>query len=180
MNNAEKSLSLWQLTNEYQQLLSELYDPETGEINEIVQARLNELEPSIENKCIAVTKWIRKMESEQEELSRLLQELVNRKAAYHMEIDKYIKYLQDNMEKQGIKEVSCPFFKVRLRKNPYSTDIIDQDAIPPQYIKMKEVVKVSVSVDKNLIKEEVLKTGNQIPGAFVSQKNRLEILTNKI
>ncbi len=178
--NSTKELSLCQLTNEHQQLLAQLYDHETGEINEIVQARLNELEPSIEKKCIAVTKWIRKMEGEARELCVMQEAIEERHTAYNKEIAKYQKYLQDNMEKQGIKEVSCPFFTVRLRKNPYGTDIIDQELIPQQFIKVREVVKVEVKPDKNLIKEEVLRTGNQVPGAYVSQKNKLEILTDRI
>ena len=64
MSINSKELSLWQLTNQHEHLLSELYNPETGEINEIVQAQLNALEPNIEKKCVAVSQWIRKMESE--------------------------------------------------------------------------------------------------------------------
>jgi hypothetical protein len=36
------------------------------------------------------------------------------------------------------------------------------------------------SVDKTAIKEEVLRTGIQIPGAKVQQKVKLEILVDKI
>jgi hypothetical protein len=59
MSISSKELSLWQLTNEHEYLLSQLYDSETGEVNEIVQAKLNALEPNIEKKCIAVSQWIR-------------------------------------------------------------------------------------------------------------------------
>lgn len=172
----EKNLSLWQLTNEHQKLISELYDPETGEVNEIVQAKLDQLEPNVEKKCIAVTKWIKKLESYERELD----ELIARKDAYRREIEKYQNYLQVNMEKSGIKEISCPYFSLKLRKNPYSTDIISQELIPSEYIKVKEVVRVITSVDKNAIKEEVLKTGHQVPGAYVSQKNKLVITTDKL
>lgn len=180
MLSNDKNLSLWQLTNEHQQLLSQLYDHDTGEINELVQARLNELEPSIEKKCIAVTKWIRKIESEEKQLDELLNEITDRKRAYEREGEKYKRYLQENMERQGIRELVSPFFSVRLRRNPYSTEIINQDEIPQQFIKVKEVVKVNVTVDKCLIKEEVLRTGHQVPGAYVSQKNKLEIVIDKI
>lgn len=176
-----KELSLWQLTNEHQQLLSQLYDHETGEINEIVQAKLNELEPDIEKKCLAVTKWIRKLESEERELDALRHEVENRMAAYNREVEKYCDYLQDNMEKSGIKEISCPFFKVRLRKNPFGTEILNQDEIPKEFITIKIIPeKIEYKPDKNMIKEEFLRTGKQIPGTNVSQKNKLEILTSKI
>lgn len=178
--NAQKELSLWQLTQEHQNLLSQLYDYETGEVNEIVQAKLDALEPSIEKKCISITKYIRKLESDERELDNLLNEITKRKKSFEKERERYKKYLQDNMERQGIKELVCPYFSVRLRKNPYSTEIINDELIPEQFMKTKEIVQVEVKPDKNAIKEEVLRTGIQVPGAYVSQKNKLEILTDKI
>ena len=175
---SEKNLSLWQLTNEQQNLLNQLVNKETGEVDELIQERLNQLEPNIENKCLSVSKWIRKLESEKGQLDSLLSEVANRKAAYATEVERYMKYLQYNMEKSGIKEISCPFFTVKLKKNPYSTDITDQAAIPEEYIRVK--IKKEISVNKNLIKEEVLRTGSQVPGAYVSQKNKLEITTSKL
>lgn len=176
--NSLKDLSLWQLTNEHQKLLSELYDHETGEINEIVQAKLDLLEPTVEKKCIAVSKYIRKMESDEKELDRLIEEIENRKNSYKKEINKYKNYLEYNMQKQNIKEVKCPYFTIRLRKNPYSTEIVNKEIIPKEFIKKE--IKIEESINKTLIKEEVLKTGVQVPGAYVSQKNKLEILTSKV
>jgi hypothetical protein len=180
MSISSKELSLWQLTNEHEYLLSKLYDSETGEVNEIVQAKLNALEPNIEKKCIAVSQWIRKLESEDKQLTELLIEIENRKTAYNREVKRYMDYLQVNMTKQGIKEIKCPFFTIKLKKNPYSTDIIDDSLIPTKFMKTKEIIKVETKADKNAIKDEVLKTGEQVPGAYVFQKERLEILTDKI
>lgn len=176
--NVQKELSLWQLTDEHQRLLSELYNYETGEINEIIQAKLDALEPTIEKKCIAVSKYIHKMESEEKEIERLMDEIKERQKSYEREINKYKNYLEYNMEKQGIKEVKCPYFTVRIRQNPYSTEILNKDEIPQQFI--KKIIKTEESINKVLIKEEVLRTGNQVPGAYVAQKNKLEILTSKI
>lgn len=178
--NTQKNLTLWQLTSEHQKLLNELYDHETGEINEITQAKLDALEPNIEKKCIAVSQYIRKMESDAKELDRLIEEIENRREAYAREVSKYEKYLEFNMKKQGISEIKCPYFTIRIKKNPYSTDIINEDLIPEKFMKTKEIVKVEVKPDKVAIKEEVLKTGEQVPGAYVFQKEKLEILTSKI
>jgi hypothetical protein len=77
-------------------------------------------------------------------------------------------------------EVKSPFFTIRLKKNPYSTDITDASQIPIQYMNTREIVKVETKPDKNAIKEEVLKTGVQIPGANVHQKVQLQILIDKL
>ncbi len=80
----------------------------------------------------------------------------------------------------GITEVKCPYFTLRIKNNPYSTDIVSEKDIPEKYMKSREVIKMEVKPDKNLIKEDVLKTGIQVPGAYVAQKTKLEILTDKI
>ncbi|HWY33429.1 MAG TPA: siphovirus Gp157 family protein, partial [Nitrosopumilaceae archaeon] len=127
MITQSKDLSLWQLTNEHQKLLNELYDHETGEVNEIIQAKLDELDPTIEKKCISITQWIKKLESEKRELDYLTNEIEQRKRSYDKEVKKYQNYLEFNMKKQGIREIKCPYFTIRIKKNPYSTDIINDE-----------------------------------------------------
>lgn len=171
------NISLWKISNDYQQLLSELYDHETGEINQAVQSRLDELEPSIEKKCIAVSSWIRKMESEERELNALLQEVEERMGAYKKQITKCNEYLQSNMERCNIREIKCPYFTIRLKKNPYSTEILDEHLIPKEFIKTREIVKIETKPDKNAIKEKVLNEGIQVPGALVTQKKQVRNLS---
>jgi hypothetical protein len=167
------------MTGEYQHLLSQLYDYETGEVNEIIQAKLDLLEPSIEKKCISVTHYIKKLESEKREIDELKIEVERRQRAYEKEIDKYQSYLKVNMEKRGINEIKCPYFTIRLRKNPYSTKILDEKIIPEQFIKVKEKIIIDAKPDKTAIKEEVLRTGIQVPGAYVSKENKLEVILDK-
>lgn len=173
-------LSLWHLTEKHRELLSNLYNYETGEVNEVVQEELNKLIPNEEQKFIAVTKWIKKLEYDMKEVDRFIEEVKSRKNAYEKEIERFQKYLKDNMEKIGIKEISCPYFSIKIKKNPIGTDIIDEEKIPPIFLRAKETVKIDIKPDKNAIKEEFLKTGVQVPGAYVSQKNRIEILTDVI
>lgn len=176
----QKSASLWQIKSDYQSLLSDLYDHETGEINQEIDLKLCELADSAENKCIAVASWIKQMQSEQSQIEYMKQEILKRESAYQKEIDKRMDYLKTNMTSFGITEVKCPYFTLRIKSNPYSTDIVSEKDIPEKYMKSREVIKMEVKPDKNLIKEDVLKTGIQVPGAYVAQKTKLEILTDKI
>jgi len=178
--NSTQNLSLWQIGTEHQKLLSQLYNHETGEVDMDVQAQLDALEPSAEKKCIAITSWIRKMEADKAELEFVEKQISERKAAYTKELNKWHDYLESNMKRLGMKEVKCPYFTIRLKNNPYSTEITDESAIPEKFMRTREIVKVEVKPDKTAIKEEVLKTGVQIPGAIVQQKTKLEILTDKI
>jgi Siphovirus Gp157 len=173
--NANQNLSLWQIGNKHQELFSQLYDPETGEVNMEIQAQLNALEPSIEKKCIALQSWINKLESEERELDALMHQIENRKAAYAAEIEKLDNYLYVNMKSVGIKEIKCPYFKIRIKVNPFSTDILNADEIPKRFIKRTEKMIIAETPDKNAIKEEVLRTGIQVPGAYVYQKEKLQV-----
>ncbi len=178
--SAQREVSLWQIKSEYQNLLSNLYDSETGEVNMDVDAQISALSDSAENKCIAIASWIKNMESDKKQIEYMKEEILKREAAYNKEIDKRLDYLKGNMEGLGITEVKCAYFTLRIKKNPYSTDVTDASQLPERFIKTREIVKTEKSPDKNAIKEEVLKTGVQVPGAYVQQKTKLEILTDKI
>lgn len=176
----QRKPSLWDMKNEYQVLMSQLYDPETGEVNQEVDAQLAALSTTTENKCIAIATWIKNLQSEKKQIDYMKQEILEREAAYEKAIDKNLDYLERNMHDCGISEVKCTYFTLRIKKNPFSTDVYDETQLPIRFMKTKETVKVETKPDKNAIKEEFLKTGVQIPGASVQQKTKLEILTDKI
>lgn len=173
-------LSMYHHSNEYQNLFNDLYDPETGEINEQVDAQLLALSSTLEKKCLAIGSFIQSIKSNRREIEFLKAEVLKREAAYDKELDKWQTYLKTNMEKCGIQKVECPYFTIKLKKNPYSTEVLDESLIPNKYIVTREVTKIETRVDKNAIKEEVLKTGEQIPGVIVQQKTKLEITIDKI
>lgn len=176
MNN----LSLYQIGTDYQNLFSQLYDHETGEINMEVDAQISALSDTADKKCVAVASFIKKMESDKRELEFLKDEISRRESAFNKEIGKLNNYLETNMVRCGIKEIKSPYFTIRIKENPYSTDIEDESLIPEQFMKTREIVKTETKPDKNAIKEEVLKTGIQVPGAHVLRRTKLEILTDKI
>jgi hypothetical protein len=178
--STQRNLSLYHIGNELQNLFAQLYDHETGEVNMEVDAQLSALSETAEKKCLAVASFIKKMEAEKREIEFFKQEIAQRESAYNKEIGKLTNYLESNMTRCGIKEIKSPFFSIKIKNNPYSTDIIDESLIPAEFMKTREIVKTETKPDKNAIKEQVLKTGVQIPGASVQQKTKLEILVDKI
>lgn len=176
----KSNTSLYHLSNQYVDLLSCLYDHETGEINQEIEVKLNEIGKSTEEKCISVASWIKKMQSDKKEVESIKQEMIAREQSYDKAISKMENYLKYNMETCGIKEINCPYFTLRVKTNPYSTEVIDEYQIPEIFMKTREIIKIEKNPDKNSIKEEFLKTGVQIPGTFVQQKTKLDILIEKI
>jgi hypothetical protein len=176
MNN----LSLYELTHDHASLLSQLYDHETGEVNLEIEEKLSASSQSIDKKCISVAKYIQNLENEKAQLEEFKNQIKKREAAYDSKIERMESYLKSNMEFHGIEKVECPFFTVRIKTNPYSTEILDKELIPPKFIKTREIVKIEETPDKNAIKEEFLKNGLQIPGTYVTKKTQLKIDIDKI
>lgn len=176
----QRKLSFWEIKNEYQGLLSQLYDHETGEVNQEVDAQLSALSTTAENKCIAVASWIKNLESEKKQIEFMKEEILKRETAYQKEIDQNMDYLKKNMEGCGIREIKCPYFTLRVKENPWSTDVFNEALVPERFMRTCEIVKTEIKADKVAIKEEVIKTGVQIPGASVSRRTKLEILTDKL
>jgi|SRR5882724_393835 len=176
----QRKPSLWDMKNEYQVLMSQLYDPETGEVNQEVDAQISALSTTTENKCIAVASWIKNLQSEKKQIDYMKQEILDREAAYEKAIDKNMEYLKRNMDDFGISEIKCPYFTLRIKKNPYSTKVINEAQLPERFMKTREIVKLETKPDLVAIKEEFLKTGVQVPGTSVQQKTKLEIITDKI
>ena len=79
-------------------------------------------------------------------------------------------YLQQNMEACGIKEISCPYFAVKLKKCPPSVHLTDEENIPDAYRKRKE----TVTIDRVKIKQDI-QAGVMIPGAELRQGNTIQI-----
>jgi|ERR1700722_5243455 len=176
MNN----LSLYQLTHEHSLLLSQLYDHETGEVNQEIEDKLSASSQSVDKKCLSVASYIQHLESEKAQLEFLKKQIKEREQAYDAKIERMERYLKSNMEYAGIDKIECPYFTVRIKTNPYSTDILDESLIPKDLINYKVIEKVEAKPDKTRIKEQVLKTGIQVPGACVAKKTQLKIEIDKI
>lgn len=163
-------MNIYDIANEYQALLEQTYDPETGEIFPQVLAKIDELSAKMEDKAIAVASYIKNLDAEREAINQAKRQMADRESKLDKRCSHLTQYLQSNMERCGITEIKSPLFVIKLKKCPVSTEITDENIIPDDYKTFKEVV----SIDKVKMKERIL-AGEIIPGARLSQKNRLEI-----
>lgn len=178
--STEKSLSLYHLSTEMQNLMARLFDPETGEIDEAVDAELNATTQTANAKCLAVASVIKRLEAEQALLQHYYQEVTSRQIAYQKELGKLENYLHKNMIACKITEIKHSMFTIKIKTNPYSTNVYDESQLDPQFMVTREIVKTETKPDKEAIKRYVLGTGMQVPGAHVEQKTKLIITTEKL
>lgn len=163
-------MRLYEIANEYQLLLDQSINPETGEVNETALACLENIVDNVKNKSIAVASYIKNIEADEIAIDAAISRMQDRKNQITKKVESLITYLQTNMERCGINEISCPYFVIKLKKCPVSVDVIDEASIPDDYKKKKEVI----SIDKLKIKEE-LNNGVVIPGVTLKQNMRLDI-----
>lgn len=163
-------MRLYDIANEYQNILNELYDPETGEVNESALLKLEQVETSLDKKAIALASFIRNMDAEKEAIKAAKDQMALREKRLNKRIESLEEYLQSNMERCGISHISCPHFEIKLKKCPASVDVENEEMIPEEY---KRIV-TETRIDKVKIKEEI-SLGVVIPGASLKNRLRLEI-----
>ena|SRR5579871_4398512 len=163
-------MNLYKIANEYENILQETFDAETGEINEKALAKLDEVKTDIKEKSLAVAAYIKNIDAERKAIEEAKKAMQERESRLDKRVSYLTQYLQSNMERCGIQEISSPNFVVKLKKCPVSVDVFNEQELPNEYKKSKEVI----SIDKMKIKEEI-QAGVVIPGAQLKQNTRLEI-----
>lgn len=162
------SLILYEIADQYQFLLKDLYDEETGVVNEATFAKLNEITDSIEDKAINITKLFKEMEAKADAIERERQAMQKRERSLKNQIQSLKNYLSHNMQRCNINKIECPQFVISLHKNPSKLDITDERLIPSKY----EIT--TLSLDEAKIKED-LKNGIEIPGAQLVNGSSIRI-----
>lgn len=162
------SISLYHIAAEYQQILLNLVDEETGEINEAAMCRLNDLSVPLQDKCINTVRYMKGLEAEYKAIEAERKAMQSREQAFAKQIKNIKGFLLENMERTEISEISCPQFVIKLQKNPPAVDAYDERVIPDKY------KKVHITFDVAQIKED-LKAGIAVPGARLVQGNSVRI-----
>ena len=161
-------ISLYKISDEYEFLLKNLYDADTGEIQEGFLARLNEIEGEMQNKCINLVRFMKGIEAEYKAVETERKAMQERERKLKKHAEWLETYLKENMEKSEIKEISCPQFVIKLRKNPQSVEVYSELAIDPKYH------KITTTFNIQQIKDD-LKDGIKVHGARLVQTNSVSI-----
>jgi hypothetical protein len=161
-------MTLYEISDSYQFLLHGMYNHETGEVDENVLARLNELADSAENKCINIVKISEEFKKEIAAIADAKARMSKREKAFKNQVDRLKSYLQDNMERCEITKISCPEFVISLQNNPASLQVDDESLVDPEFL----VTTVSVNTAKL---KEALKKGLEVPYARLVQGQSVRI-----
>lgn len=161
--------SLYEISNG----LQILQEKELEELSEEEKIELQkQLEELLINKSNSIIQFIQNTQSsidaiknEENRLKGVRQYLENKQ-------EKFKDYVLNCMEKIKAKEIITGSGILKIRNNPLSVEIVNEDVIPNKY--KKQVVETKI--DKNLIKEDFKNTGEMIDGIkYITTKKTLNI-----
>jgi len=164
------NLSLYVLADEYQQAAAQLADLDLPE--EAIADTLESLQYPVEQKAANVAMFVRNLEATAEAIKAAEGEMAKRRKSMENRAASIREYLKANMTRTGITKIECPHFKISVRDNPASVRVIDESAIPANF--MRQPDPPPPAPDKKAI-GDALKAGVEVPGCTLERSQRLDI-----
>ena len=157
--------TLYELTNQYQQLLE--LESEIDEQTFI--DTLQSIDEAIEDKAENLAKVIKEMEATITTIANEVNRLQSKKQVVANRVSNLKTYLQGEMEKVNKTKIKGELFTVNIQNNPPSLRVDRTDNIPKDFF-----VEQEPTLDKKALKEAV-KNGEVIEGVALVQTRSLRI-----
>ena len=162
-------MTLYDLTEEYMQVLQMAEDPEADEtaLRDTLEGLSGEIEDKVDGYCGVIAQ----LSSDAKGLDAQIERMEERKASLERNIRRMKQTLQSNMELIGKPKVKTPLFSVWIQKNVPSLklDVEDPKQLPAEYL-----IPQDPKINTQKIKDE-LKAGEKLPFAHLEQSASLRI-----
>ena len=158
-------MKLYELAQNYAQLLETAEEIESDALVDTLEA----LQDAIEDKAENIAKLIKNLEADAKIIKEEEQRLAERRRAIEAKVERLKTYLQEQLETAGIEKVKRPTITVAIQVNPPSVDVIDETAIPSDFL-----IPQAPKLDKRSILER-LKKGESVPGVTLKQTKGVRI-----
>ncbi len=165
MNN----LTLYQLTDEYRQLLELAASEEADE--ESFGAALDAMQGEITTRAVSLAQVARNLEAFESQIESAIEAMSKRANRAKKRAESIRAYLKEQMERAGISKLDSPFFGLSIRKNPPKLMIAEDALVPRDYLR---VIPERLEPNKPEI-TKALKSGIEIDGCRLEATTRLEI-----
>jgi hypothetical protein len=162
--------ALYLLAAEYRAAADKLADMDLDE--QTVADTLESISGDLEVKACNVAAFARNMETTALAIKMAEEGMAARRKAIERRVASLRAYLLANMQTAGIKRIESPEFVITVRDNPPAVDAFAPEQIPDGY--WTSPPPPPPVLNKTKIKEAI-KSGEQVPGARLTQGQRLEI-----
>jgi hypothetical protein len=164
-------MKLYELSDDYRKLLTELDNEESQQDN--ITAILSEVKEQFNEKVENIGKMVLSLKADAETLKLEEQRLSKRRHTIEAKSEWLETYLKNELTNTGVDNVKGTLVTVSLRKNPASVNIINAEAIPEIY---RVVIPESWQPDKKAILTQFKNTGEIVDGCeIINDKKHLEI-----
>lgn len=157
-------MNLYELTGAYLQIQQMIEDGADG-----LEDTLAALDDAIENKAVGYAKVIKNLEAQAKAIKEEENRLKERRQSLENNIKRLKETLEQAMIETGVKKIKTDLFSFNIQKNPPSVNVIDEHAIPENYL-----IPQQPKIDKKAILAD-MKNGAEIPGVEVIRTEGLRI-----
>lgn len=164
------ALTLFEIAAEYRHITDVLMDSGADEqtLTDTLEAEAWPLELKAQNYGFV----IRNLEATANSIKEAEKSMKARRESIEKRTAALIERLKTGMEIAGLQELSCPYFAIKVKKNPPAIDVWDEKQIPAKYL--TQAPPPPPSINKIAIKADI-DAGIEVPGAKKVQGTRLEI-----
>lgn len=124
---------LYELTEAYVELLSQIEDCETEAEEEQIIIMLNQISDDIARKADAIARMVRNLTAESEGYDVEIKRMHKRKKTTDNMIQRLKDHIMFSMGVAGANELHTTIGKWRLQKNPPKAVVLDESKIPEEY-----------------------------------------------
>ena len=163
-------LALYEISSDYKKAVDELVNMDLP--IEAVRDTLEGMQGDLAVKARNVIAFAQNLEALAEEIKKAEDSMSHRRKVIQNRAESIREYVKDCMENAGVTKVECPWFAISIKKNPPSVEIYDEGSVPDLYKKIPP--PPPAKPDKKMI-SEVLKGGQEVPGAKLIQSTRLDV-----
>lgn len=142
--------SLYQLSEEYQELMSMALDPDVDP--EALADTLEGIEGEIECKADGYAKVMRNLEADASAIKTEIARLTERKKHIEANVDRMKRSLESAMRLTGKTKFKTSLFSFNIQKNPAALKIDNPDRVPEEFL-IPQDPKINTTAIKKELKE---------------------------
>lgn len=159
----ENKVSLYQIADSLKALEA------MAEDSTELEPYLDSVELQLENKIDSIVKYRQNLTATAEAIQSEIDRLLEMKKQRERLANRLKEYMSNTMLAHNIDKIDTGLFKISFRESE-STEIIDIESIPAEYL----ITKTTTSADKTAIKKAI-KEGKEVKGAEVIKNFNIQI-----
>ena len=160
--------NLYELTSDYENILTWLETAETEDEKEAALAALDEISGAIEQKAEIYAKIIKSKQAEAEAYKAEIVRLTANMKAADNTAERLKTRLLNAMQSAGITEIPTAIGKWRVQNNPWSAEIVDAEKVPIEW-----QIPQEPKIDRAGLVKHWKETGELVDGIQFLQKQGL-------